>query len=45
LDGKRRLLALLMVFVLLATLTPVPVVGMGAADLFPATFARHQKSN
>ncbi len=45
LDGKRRLLALLMVFVLLATLTPVPVVGMGAADLFPAIFARHQKSN
>jgi membrane-associated protease RseP (regulator of RpoE activity) len=45
LDGKRRLLALLMAFVLLAAITPVPVVGMGAADLFPGIFARPLKNN
>lgn len=41
LDGKRKLLALLMVFVLLAAITPVPVQGFRAADVFPGVFSRH----
>jgi membrane-associated protease RseP (regulator of RpoE activity) len=46
LDNKRKLLALGMVFVLLAAITPVPVLGMGAADLFPGVFGRlHLRHN
>jgi membrane-associated protease RseP (regulator of RpoE activity) len=40
LDGKRKALALLMVVILLAAITPVPILGMRAADLFPGIFAR-----
>ena len=40
LDGNRNALALLVVVLLLFTITPVPVHGFGAADLFPRTFGR-----
>lgn len=44
LDGKRKLLALAMVGVLLAAITPVPVQGFSAAEAFPSIFARHQSA-
>ena len=40
LDGKRKLLALLMIFVLLASITPVPLHGFGAGDVFPGMTRR-----
>jgi len=45
LNGKRKLLALIMVLVLLASITPVPVRGLCAADVFPRIFARFQNCN
>jgi len=40
LDGKRKLLALLMIFILLASITPVPIHGFGAGDVFPGMTRR-----
>ena len=40
LDRKRKMLALLMVLVLLAAITPVPINGLRAADAFHTLFAR-----
>jgi membrane-associated protease RseP (regulator of RpoE activity) len=40
LNAKRKLLALLMVFVLLASITPVPIRGFSAADVFPGLARR-----
>jgi membrane-associated protease RseP (regulator of RpoE activity) len=45
LNGKRKLLALLMVGVLLAAITPVPVKGFSAAEAFPSIFARHWRQH
>ena len=41
LDAKRKALALLAVAILWLALTPVPVHGFSAADVFPGIFARH----
>jgi membrane-associated protease RseP (regulator of RpoE activity) len=40
LNAKRKLLALLMIFVLLASITPVPIHGFSAADVFPSIARR-----
>lgn len=45
LDGKRNALALLVVILLVLSITPVPVHGFGAADLFPRTFGRLLRHN
>jgi hypothetical protein len=45
LDRKRWALALLAVVLLLVTITPVPIQGFGAKDVFPGIFARHSKGN
>ncbi len=45
LDRKRKTLALLAVVLLVITITPVPIHGFGAKDVFPGIFARHSKGN
>jgi membrane-associated protease RseP (regulator of RpoE activity) len=40
LNAKRKLLALLMIFILLASITPVPIRGFSAADVFPGIARR-----
>lgn len=39
LDNKRKALALVAVFLLAVTLTPIPIQGFGAKDVFPGIFA------
>lgn len=41
LDGKRKVLALAAVAILWLTLTPAPVHGFSAADVFPGIFGHH----
>ena len=41
LDRKRKVFALLAVALLLVTITPVPIRGIAAKDVFPGIFARH----
>ena len=40
LNGNRRALALIAVILLLVTITPIPIQGFGAADLFPNVFRK-----
>ena len=45
LDLKRLALALLAVVLLLVTITPIPIQGFRAKDVFPGIFARHSNRN
>jgi len=42
LDSRRKALAILVAVILAVTLTPVPVHGFSAADVFPGVFGQHR---